>query len=1417
MQTKQSEDLAIQSFTRHSENTMNSVVTNSVGIALLKLAKIYFSNKKNNELEGLFLIVMNEIKEKGNDTQLAACNHLHTLALEPINRSLDILNLYFQDKPDSKGKNIFHEFPLKNVITLIWLAINDDSQYECYLNLDFIEGETEDNYQERRQEAIEKNYQYRLDSFYNCLERLHADRICHHGTRNDLVFLLNKSYPGINLIEDAKSTIFFVLKEKLTELFVNQYQLGKSETKQQLLKALIAWLSNNDCSPFSQLVDPDNSLLKYFQLLFIEHGSDYKKLNLETQINQAMTNISFACDPKAYPALYYLQLIFQVFTELPNQINQQNALLFIKQWIINNADLMNESHVNHLETFCIYNESHAAFIKYQFLLTITGQFSDLIAPFIKEIEEYFEVLANRQELPNNDLSDTHRQLKNQLFTDLECSKRNNFSDHIENFFYKWFDQSQFAEELTKTRQHLYPLLLTPEFQDKIFLSNKAITSLLQSHVEGFLDLSSYEINRVFLHAISISPKDWSLEFGGKIAADSSLLEGGLFSEVLAFVTNQFNGNNERLALQLKKESYPQVLLNQLTYLQKIYREKMWDELSEDEKQQRDVLDINEPINRPDEMIIIPSRMQTAKDWLKITDYLFNSKETWEKVYQVYRVNINRLLALNIDLDLFKPYLSTIPDPFLGSFLAQAASKIAKHIKNSEGLTSTLYNLQEQNQIILIQSMAATVKFVIQNGQELENVLIELPESSKTALMEILGDSIKTMIRDSSELICVFKILPQPQKVLLIKTLNERINLILKNGSELINLLVELPKSSRAVLMEILGDSIKTIIRNSSDLIFVFKILPKPQKVLLIKTLDECINLILKDGNVLVHALDNLRENDKVTFINALAHQSGKIIQTSDQLKNTLDMLPESARIKLIELLSEDIKTIIKNGSELANVLVNLNENAKEALIKTLGSTVKSIILNGWELICVLRALPKPQQILLIKTLDECISLILYDGNVLAHVLDKIESDVRVTLMDTLANKSRTIIKNSDQLKNTLIKLPESAQIKLMALLSKDINTLIKNSWDLADVLVALPESSNLALMVTLGPRVKTIISEVRGLVYLFETLPKSKRILLMETFDEPINLILKDGKALVEVLDKLGEDDRVSLMDTLGNQSRNIIQTGSELKNTLIKLPESSRIKLMELLSEDIKTIIKYGYELADVLVNLPENSKVALMGSLGSTVKTIISTHMGLLCVFEALPKTQQILLIQTLDEDINLILKDGAYLVYMLTNLEKKDNKETLMKALGAHINTIIQNKEQLQKVTNLFPNTPSLIEQLNQKSEATLINLIQKIIKGNACWLRFDKQGEFNKAVAFLVLYLKTGQTDLSELGKLANFHYYEKRFSPSFFAPVEKNNPTLQGILRQFKCEVPNLEKLIASLKQSFPESGVDENKSVAFTI
>ncbi len=98
----------------------------------------------------------------------------------------------------------------------------------------------------------------------------------------------------------------------------------------------------------------------------------------------------------------------------------------------------------------------------------------------------------------------------------------------------------------------------------------------------------------------------------------------------------------------------------------------------------------------------------------------------------------------------------------------------------------------------------------------------------------------------------------------------------------------------------------------------------------------------------------------------------------------------------------------------------------------------------------------------------------------------------------------------------------------------------------------------------------------------------------------------------------------------------------------------------------------------------------------------------------------------------------------------------------------------------------------------------------------WLGIDKEGEFNKAVAFLVLYLKTGQTDVSELGKLTNRHFYETRFSPTFFAPLEKDNHTLSGILRQFKCEDRNIEDLIASLQQSFPES-VRDDMSVAFTI
>src|SRR4029077_18302807 len=119
-----------------------------------------------------------------------------------------------------------------------------------------------------------EDFPSRLTNFLNCLQNIRDDKVCHHGNRNELVFTLNKIYEGVDLIEDARSTIYETLKDRLNEKFWQEYP--KAKDKDLLLKGLFKWINDNDPQDLLSVLNIKKSIVDELHAKFIKNGSDPK-------------------------------------------------------------------------------------------------------------------------------------------------------------------------------------------------------------------------------------------------------------------------------------------------------------------------------------------------------------------------------------------------------------------------------------------------------------------------------------------------------------------------------------------------------------------------------------------------------------------------------------------------------------------------------------------------------------------------------------------------------------------------------------------------------------------------------------------------------------------------------------------------------------------------------------------------------------------------------------------------------------------------------------------------------------------------------------------------------------------------------------------------------------------------------------
>lgn len=786
MQSSQVERNVVNRFIQNAENTMSTEISNSIGMVILKLATNYFKNDTTPET--LFLQCRQQLEQimQGKNTigikddiidesMRNSIIYILKKTNEVIN-DLDKVTLFQYDHSLNEYKELTYVFPLKQVLTLVWIALNDDKQF-----LHHYEGTDH-----ARLIQAQKDKPLRLLSFFRCLDGIMHEPRCHQGVRHALVFLLNHSYKDVEIIEDTHAEIFSYLKENITKKFFDTYwKASESKMKRELLTLLFQWMNDGNANMMLEKIDHNQQILLDLQLLFMQHGLNPKEIKLQQITNTALNSLNFSCDPKMYPTFARINILLTACDHL-DKLERNKALLIIQNWIQTDCDPDNEMDQRKIDSFYFILEAFDALEKYKIIISAAGKMNAEIQSLKEMCDHYFKDCRSQNNLPLiTSECITTCELLAEVIT--QC-KKDKMSTQIENFFAQWFIHDPIYN-ITPELKNLYAFLLDEVVQSKIILTESEINMFMDlSITNGERELSPYFINRIFLHAILKKPTEWSDSFTD------------LFKIVFEFVQQNFNQNNNLISRNLKRDSYPEPLINQLNYYLK------------QKKQQ----DNNE---RPSNMsLLLPQHITDFYEWRRVIRLLDDKK--YVPVYLKYFPIINTILykhILNVSFSImgsknWEDVLDSIPHAHRLNFIIKNIELIYKCTSND--FSNILLSCPELERVKIINKLNfEKLNKMIVSRLDLYYLLNPIPKSDRANILYKFGITwlrkimLKNLNQNSAYELSTYilVLLPESDRACFLVTLgHDCMHKIIKDQTSLCNLLRPHPEFKPLELQLIFG-------------------------------------------------------------------------------------------------------------------------------------------------------------------------------------------------------------------------------------------------------------------------------------------------------------------------------------------------------------------------------------------------------------------------------------------------------------------------------------------------------------------------------------------------------------------------------------------------------------------------------------
>lgn len=922
-------DSHVQGFLNNPENTMNTELCANVGLVLLKLANHFSkstSTYKANSSQSIILA-------QSIDASLEALSEKVAIQSEAVKKGWEYLQNKLKEAPNSldsvttwiDGEESTRLIDLKTTLALVYLALTDKNTFwleALKKDLSPTASQKEKiSFREQFENSYLKEENDRLLTLWNCFIALQSKNRCHLGIRNELAMTLNGVYPGVWFIEDFELFLRSFLSEHLHQL------IETFKPSPILYRAtVLAKMSGEHLEDFEKALEQSKpDLLMRIKNTCLDHGINPQHAKI-IHFLEAMQDLDLSWEGNAI--MSSLAALFD-----PNK-TPDKLLLVIRNWAIKQFEFDNQGHKDSVICFAKVYKVNELYKSHQALLRIWNQevitikqLDQLIKNINKYVTECFAQLS--PQLASNELhiEMDHFLIANSTFAkDAQC-------DWIENFFIHW-GMAKNQRNRTPLIQ-LYDKLHSPQMQEKYWVTNAFLEQQFSQMVDEKVDVTPYLINRVFLHAITVHPKQWTGLFFNYLSSTYDFVLGEMAKQNL-------------LGHLLKQDSYPQDLLSQLKYLQEYYQ------FLQEETHSK------------------PASITT---FIPMKDFIVCMDD--------FRFMMGRLLT-------------TQHKTFINSLSNEDFQNI---IKNYEHFNYVIKLLSPTQTVAFIDSLSNTfLKNLIENKTIFVSMInTHLTDHQKDNFINSLDNTFfEPLIKNIYDLDYVIEHLPETPRINFIKSLNnEFLKSLIGTVLDLEKMTERLKGDQKIEFMNSLDNEfLKNNITNVPSLIIMVEILTRDQKTNLINSLDnEFLKNLICYGYQLPLLIKIISELQRSDFISSLSNEFlKKIIKSPLDFPLVINNLPETQKVNFIDFfinsMSEGFLNTFKNVYLLNDVISCLSETQIPVFISHLEKkTITDCIKNITNYQYITNKLSKEQKKAFIDSLnklDELLILIITQDTAPVH-------------------------------------------------------------------------------------------------------------------------------------------------------------------------------------------------------------------------------------------------------------------------------------------------------------------------------------------------------------------------------------------------------------------------------------------------
>jgi hypothetical protein len=548
-----------------------------------------------------------------------------------------------------------------------------------------------------------------------------------------------------------------------------------------------------------------------------EYGINHQSIKYAERIQSYVNSIGEAELP--FGSNLTIHCVKSILTSKANDNTQEirvKALFYLKKWIHENFQLGNDAHKNHVESFSGVEDAYALFKKYAALLRCWNH-SKISPEEIDRLSNLFDdyyqgCMENKINVVSTEFAKAVKKFKEIC----EEYKQDVRQDWVENFFANW--NTILSGSRIDEGKRLYAQLLNPVLQAKYQVDDNFLKDLFNPHKEE-VSLETYLINRIFLHAITVKPEEWTTLFAV------------CFGRVYEFVSKGFHQEDDPTRIAALQISYSEGLMKQLAYLQSRYHqstetESEVAEIDDDDATYIPMLHLTKNANV---LIFVVSTLPEnermsfiqglGNDFIRDTAEWNEStiKDLFGELPEIHWANFLNLLGRDllkntINFHDFLAFCSISNHKI--DFISGIEKEILKEIfKDGRNVQQMLFNLAENERMPFLETLG---EVFLNQMLEKEIELYEKPNVDTTP-----------QIGSGTELWLRLRQLPENQRVGFLEKLGTDWLKKIANPTELWCVLAHLPKAQLPNFLEKLGvDAFKPLINNADSLIKLRSLFPE---------------------------------------------------------------------------------------------------------------------------------------------------------------------------------------------------------------------------------------------------------------------------------------------------------------------------------------------------------------------------------------------------------------------------------------------------------------------------------------------------------------------------------------------------------------------------------------------------------------